>query len=228
MTKNYIVLSEKPWHNDLFIKLKSEFNNIKWSRIDNKSNFNEKFLSKLKPDIIFIPHWSYVIPESIFNKFECILFHMTDLPYGRGGSPLQNLIIRGKEKTKISAIKVESGIDTGGIYLKSDLDLSGSAKEIFVRSSLVIYDMISEILIKELKPSPQIGEITIFKRRLPYQSSIMDLSELTQIYDYIRMLDCEGYPNAYIETTNFKFDFTEAKFDKNNNLINANVRIFKK
>ena len=124
--------------------------------------------------------------------------------------------------------QVESGIDTGGIYLKSDLDLSGSAKEIFVRSSLVIYNMISEILIKELKPSPQIGEITIFKRRLPYQSSIMDLSNLNQVYNYIRMLDCEGYPNAYIETKNFKFDFTDAKFDKNNNLINANVRIFKK
>ena len=30
---------------------------------------------------------------------------MTDLPYGRGGSPLQNLIIRGFESTKISAIE---------------------------------------------------------------------------------------------------------------------------
>ena len=88
--------------------------------------------------------------------------------------------------------------------------------------------MISEILIKEPKAVPQIGDITIFKRRLPSQSSIIDLSDLNQVYDYIRMLDCEGYPNAYVETTNLKFDFSNAKFDNNNNLIDANVRISKK
>ena len=80
---------------------------------------------------------------------------MTDLPYGRGGSPLQNLIIRNNKSTKISAIKVESGIDTGGIYLKNDLDLSGTAKDIFDKSSDIIYNMISEIIIKDLKPIQQ-------------------------------------------------------------------------
>ena len=43
---------------------------------------------------------------------------MTDLPFGRGGSPLQNLIVRGYKSTKLTAIKVQSGIDTGDIYLK--------------------------------------------------------------------------------------------------------------
>ena len=42
------------------------------------------------------------------------------------------------------------------------------------------------------------------------------------------MLDCDGYPNAFIETSNLKFEFKNAKFDVNNNLIDANVRIFKK
>ena len=43
---------------------------------------------------------------------------MTDLPYGRGGSPLQNLIANKIYDTKISAIRAEGGIDTGRIYLK--------------------------------------------------------------------------------------------------------------
>ena len=153
---------------------------------------------------------------------------MTDLPYGRGGSPLQNLIIKEKERTKISAIKVQSGIDTGDIYLKHDLDLSGSAKEIFERSSIIIYNMITDILTKKPIPFPQSGEVTIFKRRKSSQSSIMNLSNINQLYDYIRMLDCEGYPKAFIETSNMKYEFTNAKFDINNNLINDYVRIFKK
>lgn len=228
MIKNCIILSEKSWHLELFMKLKIEFKEIKWTLINNKVDFNEIFLSKLKPDIIFIPHWSYIINETIFNKFKCILFHMTDLPYGRGGSPLQNLIIRNKKKTKISAIKVDYGIDEGDIYLKSELDLSGSAKEIFLRSSLVIYEMIFEIVTKNPKPIPQVGKVTSFKRRTPSQGSVIDLINLGQIYDYIRMLDCKGYPNAFIENPKIKFEFYNAKYDKNNNLIDANVRIFKK
>lgn len=228
MIKNCIVLSEKSWHLELFNKLRTEFNEINWSLINNKIDFNEKTLFKLKPDIIFIPHWSHIISETIYSNYECILFHMTDLPYGRGGSPLQNLIIRKHKKTKISAIKVDSGIDEGDIYLKHDLDLKGSAKEIFSRSSLVIYNMIFEILNKNPKPISQVGKITVFKRRTPSQGSITELTCLDQIYDYIRMLDCEGYPKAFIENLKVKFEFSNAKYDKNNNLIDANVRIFKK
>jgi len=50
--------------------------------------------------------------------------------FRKGGSPLQNLIERGIKKTKISAIKVDGGIDTGDIFFKRDLDLYGTAEEI--------------------------------------------------------------------------------------------------
>ena len=70
---------------------------------------------------------------------------MTDLPYGRGGSPLQNLIVRGHSETKISALKVEKKLDTGDIYLKKNLSLEGSAQKIFQRANTSIIDMIKEI-----------------------------------------------------------------------------------
>ena len=52
-------------------------------------------LEQAKPRYVFFPHWSHIIPEDIHGAFECVIFHMTDLPFGRGGSPLQNLIARG-------------------------------------------------------------------------------------------------------------------------------------
>ena len=64
-----------------------------------------------------------IIPKKIYSNYDCIVFHMTDLPYGRGGSPLQNLIVRGHKETKISALNVQSGLDTGDIYLKKKLIL---------------------------------------------------------------------------------------------------------
>jgi methionyl-tRNA formyltransferase len=88
--------------------------------------------------------------------------------------------------------------------------------------------MITEIITDDIKPVPQFGEVTEFKRRKPEESNLINLSDIEKVYDYIRMLDCEGYPNAFIETPFFKIEFTDANFDSNTKIINANVRIFKK
>jgi methionyl-tRNA formyltransferase len=223
----YIILSEKEWHKELFSDLKEKFINDEWFLIDSKSEFNLDNITKINPRKIFIPHWSYIITSSIYNNYECIVFHMTDLPYGRGGSPLQNLILRGHKETKISAIKVEEGIDTGDIYLKKNLSLEGTAKEILISASNTIGEMITEIIQNDLIPKPQTGEVVEFKRRKPEDGNILLLNDINLIYDYLRMLDCEGYPNAFIETDAIKIEFTSAHLDSDNNLT-AHVRIFKK
>ena len=221
-------ISEKKWHKESFSRLKKEFNDSIWLLIDKKSDLNISLLNDFKPSKIFIPHWSYIINKDIYGAFECIVFHMTDLPFGRGGSPLQNLIVRGFKATMISAIKVQSGIDTGDIYLKKHLDLTGTAEEIFQRSSIVIEEMIKEIIVSDINPTPQTGEVVEFKRRKPEESNINNLTELENIYDHIRMLDCDGYPHAYVEISGVKYEFTDAIFDANNKIISADVRIVKK
>lgn len=224
--KTYILASEKSWHDDLFKNLE-KLVPANWIRIKTKSDFNINDLESINPDKIFIPHWSYIIQPQIYETWDCIVFHMTDLPYGRGGSPLQNLIVRGFKETKVSAIKVAKGIDTGDIYLKSDLSLEGTARVIFERSKNIIEKMIEKIILDDLKPIPQKGEIEIFKRRTPEESNIQNLTETNDVYDYIRMLDCEGYPNAFIETEHFKFEFDKAAIE-NDKTVTAHVRITKK
>lgn len=222
--KTCIILSEKKWNNNLVNKLKKKSDNIEWIKIDVKNDFNYDSLLKIKPNKIFIPHWSYIIPEKIYNNFECIVFHMTDLPYGRGGSPLQNLIIRGHKHTKISAIKVVKELDAGPIYLKKDLLLKGSAQEIFDLANEVVKDMIIEIVKTKPVPIKQEGKPTLFKRRKPSMSNMNDLESLDEVYDFIRMLDADGYPHAFLETEKLKFEFTDANF-KNKNEIIATVKI---
>ena len=224
----YIILSEKSWNSSLIKKLKSKFPNDEWSIINQKDDFIIEYLNDYKPSKIFIPHWSYIISKEIYEKFECIVFHMTDLPYGRGGSPLQNLIRKGHSTTKITAIKVKEGIDSGDIYLKKDLELNGTAKEIFLRANLVIEKMISLMLTNNLIPKPQCGWVSNFKRLKPEDGIINDLNDLNLVYDYIRMLDCEGYPPAFMETDKLKIEFFNAQYDKTSETIMANVRVFKK
>lgn len=224
----YIVLTEKIWHKSLFANLKKLFHNDSWLLIDAKDNFSLAILNDFKPSKIFIPHWSHIIPRDIYENYECVVFHMTDLPFGRGGSPLQNLISRGYKTTKISAIKVEQGLDTGDVYLKRTLGLEGTASEIFQRSTYIIEGMIIDIIKNKIQSVPQVGEIVAFKRRKPADSDLVDLSDLEKVYDHIRMLDCEGYPHAFVDTPHLKFEFINANFDTNEEIITANVRIFKK
>lgn len=224
--KTFLLVTDKPWHDTLLEELKNETPH-RWLRFRDKESFTEANLSEIKPDLIFIPHWSHIIPESVYLKFECIVFHMTDLPYGRGGSPLQNLITRGHKETKISAIRVAQGIDTGPVYLKAPLTLEGTSEEIFIRSTGVIKSMILEIIEKTPVPVAQEGEPVVFKRRKPEESDIKKLSTIEEVYDYIRMLDADGYPKAFLETENLRLEFSKASIE-NDQTLNAHVRIFKK
>ena len=182
--------------------------------ISNRNDLTVECISDFDPDYIFFPHWSYIIPADIYENYKCVVFHMTDLPYGRGGSPLQNLIVRGHKETKISAIAVTKGLDEGPVYFKENLTLDGSADEIFRRASQIVFEkMIPRFLNENIEAVPQVGEPVIFKRRKPVESELQENFSLDQIYDYIRMLDAEGYPNAFLNFGNYKLQFTNASYD---------------
>jgi methionyl-tRNA formyltransferase len=182
-------------------------------------------LTELNPRYIFFPHWSHIIPASIYNRFECVIFHMTDVPYGRGGSPLQNLIVRGHKQTKISAIRCVRELDAGPVYLKYDLSLAGTAGEILDRAYDTIEQMIVEILKSQPEPQPQIGEAVVFKRRRPEDGDIANFESLETIFDYIRMLDGEGYPPAFVDVGKLHIEFSHAKNNDDVIVATAVIRI---
>lgn len=225
--ENILIVSEKSWNKELVSYLQSTMPQYAFYLISQKEDFTVERIGSISPVKIFIPHWSYIIPFCIFERYECIVFHMTDLPYGRGGSPLQNLIVRGLTATKLSALRVEVGLDTGPVYLKMDLSLSGTAEEIFVRVNKLVGKMIVEIIQNNLQPVPQEGDPVVFKRRKPEQSDMSGLEKLEEIFDYIRMLDADGYPHAYIEKGEFRYEFTRASIKADGSIV-ADVKITKK
>ena len=117
--------------------------------------------------------------------------------------------------TKITSIRVEKGLDTGGIYIKEPIDISsGNADEILKKVSKIIFEtMIPHFIHDNLRPVEQSGEVVVFSRRLPEQSEIPDGLSERQIYDYIRMLDGEGYPTAFIRNGRGKVLFSDARFE---------------
>lgn len=212
--KNIVIATIKEWNINNYFELKKELENeYSLYLLTNKDELSLEKIEKINPKYIFFPHWSWIIPENIYKNYECILFHMTDLPYGRGGSPLQNLIINKVYNTKISALKVTKGLDEGDIYLKEDFDISkGSANEIYINASKLIFKkLIPNILRQNPTPVRQEGDVVNFKRRTPEQSNIKMLNDVSiaNLYDFIRMLDAPSYPKAYLELDNLKMELFE-------------------
>lgn len=190
-----------------------------------KRDLNQRNLESAKPDYIFFPHWSHIIPREVYSNYQCVVFHMTDLPFGRGGSPLQNLIVRGIKDTKISALRVDEGIDTGPIYLKRPLSLEGSAEEVYRRASRIVFEeMIPEIVATNPIPVAQEGEVTLFKRRTPDQSELDGVLSLEEVFDRIRMLDAEGYPRAFIRMGELRLEFDRAQLDSDSVVARVVIR----
>lgn len=209
MTPHYVVCAIKDWHVKQF-EIYSKNLKGTWTLFTDKSELTFDRLKELNPRYIFFPHWSWLVPKTIVESFECVCFHSSDVPFGRGGSPIQNLIIRGIEKTKISALRMCQELDAGPVYLKYDLSLQGRAQDIFEHSAAIIATMIKDIITDEPSPVDQEGDIVVFKRRNGHENYLPTEGGLKHLYNHIRMLDAESYPASFIEHGHYTIAFTNA------------------
>lgn len=93
---------------------------------------DEEFITVLKdlnPDVIVVVAYGQILPESILNipKYGCINVHGSLLPKYRGAAPIQWSVLDGEEKTGITTMYMEKGLDTGDMIEKAELVLD--AKE---------------------------------------------------------------------------------------------------
>jgi len=220
---SYVVVGSKPWNRPVFDESISR-NPGRWVFLGSRDELTVERLAELGPRYMFFLHWSWMVPSSIVDAFECVCFHMTDLPFGRGGTPLQNLIVRGHRETVMTAFRMTDELDAGPIYLKQPLSLEGSAQEIYLRATEVSADMIARIVAEEPEPLPQTGEVTTFTRRTPAESEITtDIEDPERLHDHIRMLDAEGYPPAFIRLGPFTLSFKNSVLGDNR--VRAEVEI---
>lgn len=206
-SKTYIVLGCKPWNRRLFDESLRQLPG-RWTYVDSAKALTLDFIRKLSPRYMFFLHWSWRVPEQIVKQFECVCFHMTDVPFGRGGSPLQNLIVRGHRETRLTALRMTEGFDAGPVYLKERLSLGGGAEEIYLRAGGLSVKMIQEIVREEMTPVPQQGKAVNFKRRTPSESEVKPSSSLEQLHDFIRMLDADGYPRAFFHHAGMRYELS--------------------
>jgi methionyl-tRNA formyltransferase len=221
--KSYIIASSRDWHRRKFDEFVVTRIGEKWVYVSDREALADA-LQEDTPRYVFFLHWSWIVPLEVTEKHECVCFHMTDLPYGRGGSPLQNLILRGKQETRVTSLRMTEGVDCGPIYGKRPMSLDGTALEIYLRAGDLSWSMIQWIVEENPVPTPQCGEVTLFRRRTPSESEIPEDVTINQLYDFVRMLDAPGYPKAFLKHGSLLLEFAEANLQGGELTIRATVK----
>lgn len=74
-------------------------------------------LQALKPDLIVVAAYGHILPQTILNlpPFGCLNVHTSLLPKYRGAAPIQWAIADGETETGVTIMKMDAGMDTGGI-----------------------------------------------------------------------------------------------------------------
>ena len=81
---DYVIATIKSWNIENSEKIIRKYPEEQFILITDKNKLTEKLLCDVKPRFVFFPHWSWIIPQEIYEKYPCVVFHMTDLPFGRG------------------------------------------------------------------------------------------------------------------------------------------------
>ena len=102
--------------------LRNNINVYQPEKIKNNTEFKGK-IKELKPDVICVVAYGKILPKEILEipKLGCINLHGSILPKYRGAAPIQWAILNGDDKTGVTTIYMDEGMDSGDIILTEEV-----------------------------------------------------------------------------------------------------------
>lgn len=163
-------------------------------------------LKKIPCDVIVVVAFGQILSKEIldFPRYGCINVHASLLPRWRGAAPIQWSILEGDEKTGVTTMQMDVGLDTGDILM---------TKEYVIRPDETgesLFDTLSELgaplLLETLKaaeagtlqPVKQDDAQSNYAKMLTKELGNLDLSRpAAELERYVRGLN--SWPSAYIK-----------------------------
>lgn len=183
-------------------------------------------LKELNPDLIIVAAYGKILPPFVINfpEYGCINIHASLLPKYRGAAPIHWCLINGEEKTGVTIMKMDEGLDTGDMlyqkeYTIIDEDTTGI---LFDKMALLGADALDEALDKlfsgTLIPIKQDDALSCYSPMIGKEICKIDFTKSAkEISNLVRGLN--PFPGAKLFTSSgkmYKILFAEdcgEKFD---------------
>lgn len=112
-------------------------------------------------DLGVVVAYGRIIPVGVLERLPMINLHFSLLPRWRGAAPVERAILAGDDMTGVCLMRVEEGLDTGGVYARHELAIEPDETAEELRARLVSAGV--ALLLDTLAagigdPVPQLGE----------------------------------------------------------------------
>ena len=170
---------------------------------NNEEVINE--IKELNPDVIAVVAYGKILPKEILDipRFGCVNVHSSLLPKYRGSAPMQWAIINGEEKTGVTTMLMDIGMDTGDMLLKEEITIEDSDNLETIHDKLMVIG--GDLLVKTLD---KLVDGTIVKEKQGSEFSLAPMinretthidfnKEARQIFNFVRGLS--PYPGTFMQ-----------------------------
>ena len=169
-----------------------------------KSEAAQDFFAQIKPDAVVIIAYGQIIPRRLLEipRLGWMNLHASLLPKYRGAAPIAWAIINGEEKTGLTTMRLDPGLDTGPILLQREIEIGEdeTAPELAGRMAEMGAPLVTESLTRwdrgEVAPLPQDPEQASYAPILTKEHGRIDWGRTAgEIYNRIRGL--APWPGAF-------------------------------
>jgi len=182
-----------------------------WFRYDDAVNFMPVLMKYADPvdisfpskpdkegDVLFALHYPELITKDSagLNKYN-IVIHGSDLPKGRGRSPIHWQVEKGVGELTLTMFEMGDSADNGPVYLKKTLELDGTEllPDIRLKILRAELDMIDIFLAHyPMNPSEQQGEPSYYQKRDKESQKLDPHKSIGDQFDKMRVADNDLYP----------------------------------
>ena len=156
-------------------------------------------------DFCFCLSLGQLVPAQVRERFRhTLVVHESDLPQGKGWSPLTWQILEGRNRIPVTLIEAAKRVDSGPIYAQRWLEFQGHEliDELRTGQAAATHDLcrwfVDEYPHSAEQARPQQGEESLYPRRRPADSRLDPRKSLAEQFDLLRVVDNGRYP-AFFE-----------------------------
>lgn len=196
-----IVSDESSWFSQYIPVLLEEL-----QKQNHSTNWTHDLDKILDADItFFIGCFKIAKSHQLARSKHNLVVHESALPAGKGWSPVSWQVLEGKNEIPVCLLDASEKVDSGNIYLRSIMNLTGSelVDEIRIIQAKVTFDLcrtfVSNFPHVLEKGSPQVGQSSSYTRRTAKDSQIDLDKSINDQFNLFRIVDNDNYPAYFIK-----------------------------
>lgn len=190
-------------------------------------------MKSLNADAIVVVAYGKILRKSVLEMtpYGCFNVHGSLLPKYRGAAPIQWAILDGEEKTGITIMKMDEGLDTGDILLQEEVEITKdeTGDSLFEKMSVLGGPLMLQVLEMaqkgNLNPIQQGESPTAYAKMLEKTMGNLDFSEDAIVLER-KIRGFNSWPSAYTKKEGKLYKIFKAEVvsaDETKKLLSENM-----